>query len=327
MGRATKKKAPSSRYPAQIQEASETQLLRAFSKPKSWAESGTKYRALRITSTRRGRASVTAGFFDMLPTHISDMILLDLDYLSLATLCVVNSKVESFIKKRPFYKLVVEYCHTTLREMKKRDLISVHKARHVYRALINPICSGPGCQRLGNSLFLPNCRRSCIQCLGRTPLLSAILLEGAEEKYELRAKDIIENVSCFKLPRENGTFVLEIETAELAIRLYGKKLVPLTCTPVWSEKAIVPFPFLDPESRKLEFGRQCRACYLRLRKHENLWCESEIPPSDKQLAYWEQDQRYLKELGLALFGRKQLLRHITSGECLEAPKLWSREVR
>jgi hypothetical protein len=327
MGRTTKKKAPYSRDPAQIQGASEARLLQALSKPKSWAESGMKYRALRINPRRRGRISVTAGLFDLLPTEISEMILLDLDYPSLATLCGVNSKVESFIKNRPFYKLVVEYCHNTLQEMKKRDLIRVHNARQVYRALINPKCSGPGCQRLGNSLFLPNCRRSCIHCLGYTPLLSAMLLEGAEEKYELHAKDIIENVTCFKLPRENGIFVLEVETAKLAIRLHGEKPVAPTCTPAWSEEAVVPFPFLNPTSGNLEFGRQCRACYLRFKEHESLWCETEIEPSDEELAYWERDRRRLKELGLAFLGRKQLLEHITSGECLEAPKLWSREVR
>lgn len=246
--------------------------------------------------------SVTAGFFDLLPIEILDMILLDLDYPSLATLCVVNSKVESFIKKRPFYKYVVEYCHTALQEMKRRGLIRVHKAMHVYRALINPQCSGPGCQRLGNLLFLPNCRRSCIQCLGYTPLLSAMSLEGAEEKYDLDAKDITGSIACFKLPRENGIFVLEAEAAELAIRLHGKNPVPPTCTPAWSEEATVPFPFLDPESEKLEFGRQCRACYIRFKEHENLCCEIEIPPSDEELASWEKDQRYLEELGLAVFG-------------------------
>jgi hypothetical protein len=327
MGRATKKKAPPSRYPVQLQEASEAQLLRTLSKPKSWTELGLKHRALRITPRRRGRISVTAGFFDLLPAEILDMILLNLDYPSLATLCAVNSKVESFIKKRPFYKLVVEYCHAALEEMKKRDLDRVHNARHVYRALIDPHCSGPGCQRLGNSLFLPSCRRSCFQCLGRTPLLSAMLLEGAEEKYELHAADIIENVVCFKLPRENGIFVLEAETAELATRFHGKKPVPPTCTPAWSDAAIVPFPFLDPMSGNLEFGRQCRACYLRFKRHGTQWCETEIEPSDQELAYWGQGRRCLEELGLALYGRKQLLEHISSGECLEAPKLWLREVR
>ncbi|KUL82070.1 hypothetical protein ZTR_09109 [Talaromyces verruculosus] len=154
-----------------------------------------------------------------------------------------------------------------------------------------------------------------------------MLLEGAQGKYELHAKDIIDNVACFKLPRHNGIFVVEVEATELAIRLHGEKPVLPTRTPVWSEQAIVPFPYLDPESKSLEFGRQCRACYLRFTGYENMWCETEIGPSDEELTYWEEDRRCLEELGKALFGRKQLLDHIISGECREAPKLWSREAR
>jgi hypothetical protein len=38
--------------------------------------------------------------------------------------------------------------------------------------------------------------------------------------------------------------MLEVETTELAIRLYSEKLVPLTCTPAWLEEAIVLSYFL-----------------------------------------------------------------------------------
>lgn len=325
MGRAVKKKVLSGRRPTEIEEASEAQLLRTFSKPKSWAELGIKHHAVRATQGRRGRISVDAGFVDFIPTEILDMILLDLDYPSLATLCLVNSKVEFFIKNRPFYKLVVKGCNNVLQELKKRDLIHVHTAKLVYRALISPKCSGPGCQRLGNSLFLPNCRRSCIQCLGYKPLLSAMSLQRAQEKHELHAKDITENVASFQLPGESVSFVSEAEVAELAIRLHGEKPVPPTCTPVWSEKAIVPFPLFDAEKEKLDFGRQCRACYLRFEKHENMWCEIEIQPSGGEMACWKREWRHLRELGLAVLTRKQLLQHVTSGECVEAQKLWSRE--
>jgi hypothetical protein len=71
-----------------------------------------------------------------------------------------------------------------------------------------------------------------------------MLLEGVEEKYEIHVKDIIENATSFKLPRENRISVLVVETTELTIRLYSEKLVPLTCTPAWLEEAIILFYYL-----------------------------------------------------------------------------------
>ncbi|GIJ89538.1 hypothetical protein Asppvi_008480 [Aspergillus pseudoviridinutans] len=327
MARQRTGKAAASHYPSQINEARDAQLLQVFSKPNSWVQSGVKPSPLRTTARKRGRLSKAAGFFDAVPHEILNMILLNLDYLSLAKLCTTNSKVAAYIKRQPFYKLVVEYCHNTLRSMAMLDLHRAHDARHVYKALVDPKCSAPGCKKLGNSLFLPNCRRSCLNCLGRTPISTALVLEAAINKYGLSKMAITENILCFKLPNLPEWFVVAAEAIDLATRLYGRRPVD-SCLPLlWSEMATVPFPFLDPDSRRLEFGRQCRACYMAYVEHRDIWTQIEIPPTDSDSKNWEMKLRDLEERGLAVFGIRTLLSHVRSGDCPEATVFWSQEIK
>ncbi|THC94289.1 hypothetical protein EYZ11_006225 [Aspergillus tanneri] len=123
MARSSKKKAPAHRYPDLVKEASEAQILQVLSIPKTWVEADMKCRPLRISPRKRTRLKVTSGFFDFLPFEILDMILLGLDYCSLSTLCVVNTKAESYIKHTLFYKNVVEHCYKALQKMKEWDLL------------------------------------------------------------------------------------------------------------------------------------------------------------------------------------------------------------
>ncbi|KAL2866065.1 uncharacterized protein BJX67DRAFT_356508 [Aspergillus lucknowensis] len=315
------------KLPANIEDASDTQLLRLLSNPKDWKSASLERRPLRITPRIRQRTSVSSGFFDRLPLEILDMILLELDYASLARLCQTNTTVERYIKHRPFYKLAVEYCHGALQEMANLDLIRLHSARQVYATLRRPACSTPGCTKLGNMIFLPNCQRTCLHCCWRQPLSSALELGYAKVKYNLSKAKITGNLLCFKLPKRRGlTFVVEADVIELAARLRGE-VKPLPCAAtVASEDATKPFPFIDPTTGDMDFGRLCRPCNVEFLECALVWNDVEEDPTEEDLAEWERHSVALREPGLRLFGTKQLLQHVRSGECSTAQGFWSAEI-
>ncbi|GAQ08651.1 hypothetical protein ALT_5972 [Aspergillus lentulus] len=153
------------------------------------------------------------------------------------------------------------------------------------------------------------------------------MLEAAETKYGLNKTAITENILCFKLPNLTEWFVVAAEAIDLATRLYGRRPDD-SCSPtLWSDMVQVPFPFLDPESREMEFGRQCRACNMAYVEHRDIWTKTEISPTESESEDWERNLRDLEDLGLTVFGIRELLRHIRSGDCPEATVFWAQEIQ
>ncbi|KAL2800532.1 hypothetical protein BJX66DRAFT_332101 [Aspergillus keveii] len=321
--------------PKSLQDATDTQLLKTLSKPQRspWPERKTKPRprSLRITPKRRYRApeAASSSFFDILPLELLDMILVQLDYISLTRLSATNTKAERFIKTRTYYRLVVENCYMFLAELRRIQLLSIPSAASIYHALCKPICSTPDCQRLAGFFFLLTCRRYCYQCLGTTPQTTALCTIMVEEKYHIARDDILANLLCLRSSeRPRSLFVLEADVHSLAARLFGEER-RIHCLDRWwtMELTSLPLPFVDEETKQVEQGRLCRACNTALEDHSRLWQQMEIQPTKDEWDAWERRREKMEEPAYKVHGTKQLLQHIRSGECPHAQGFWLQEAR
>ncbi|CEL03395.1 hypothetical protein ASPCAL04550 [Aspergillus calidoustus] len=232
MRKPMRKKSPAihNALPKSLQDAKDTQLLKALSKPQRspWPERKTDPwpRPLRITPKRRYRAA-SSSFFDTLPLELVDMILLQLDYTSLARLSATNTKAERFLKTRPYYKLVVENCYIFLAELRRIQFLSVPRAASIYHALWT------------------------------APQNTALCTIMVEEKYHISRDDILGNLLYLRSSeRPKSLFVLEADVHSLAARLFGEER-RVRCLDRWwtRELASSPLPFVDEERKQVEQGR------------------------------------------------------------------------
>ncbi|KAL3460346.1 hypothetical protein BJX64DRAFT_186849 [Aspergillus heterothallicus] len=325
MGKPLKKKIStiSKPLPPDLSDASDTQLLRLFSKAQRAPWPGLKispqHRPLRVTPRRRYRRIALSGFFDALPLELIDMIFLQLDYVSLSRLSATNTKAESFIKTRPYYKLIVENCHLFLGELRRIGFSHVPCAASIYHAICNPTCSGPDCTRLAGLFFLPTCQRYCYQCVGKTPQSRALCTIMVEEEYHIPRGDILDNLLCLRSSeRSKSLFVLEADVINLTMRLFGEER-RVCCSNRWWSRDLtsLPLPFVDPETKGVEQGRLCRACNAAFKQLAHCWEDIECGPSVEELVMWRKDLEK-EESGNKVYGKKQLLQHLRSGECPHA---------
>jgi hypothetical protein len=271
---------------------------------------------------------VSSGFFDHVPVEILELILLQLDYATLGRLCGLNTKVEAFIKNRPWYKLVLEYCHGPLRAMVKTKLLHIHSAEALHKAFSNPHCSALRCSNLSDNLFLPTCRRYCFSCLGTTPTSTALCLRFVEEKYEVKWEEVRANMLCLKGPDvgyPTSIFALEDDMMDFTRRYYGKqRVIPHPDDArFWSRLATVAFPFVDAETQGVEFGRRCRACYEAYKEYAGIWNEIEIDPGPEKMKEWEREVEKMERTAEIVYNTKRFLWHYQSGECPKAKNFWS----
>ncbi|KAL2821501.1 hypothetical protein BJX63DRAFT_218167 [Aspergillus granulosus] len=321
--------------PLNLTDASDTQLLKRFSKPERgpWPEPKTNPRPhpLRITPRKRSRKPpASSGFFDTLPLELLDMILLQLDYVSLTRLSATNTTAESYIKTRPYYKLVVENCCLFLGELRRIGFLHVPSAASIYDAVCKPVCDMPSCRHLAGSLFLPTCRRYCRHCLGATPQSTALCTILVEERYHIAKKDILKNLLCVRSSqRPNSLFVVEADVIGLAARLFGEEQRRVPCHGRgWTrDLASLPLPFVDAETNHVEPGRMCRACNAAFEELAHCWEEIDAQPAQNEWVAWEKQLQEMEGPACKVYGTKQLLQHIRSGECLHAQELWSKEYR
>ncbi|KAJ0425396.1 hypothetical protein BJY00DRAFT_308144 [Aspergillus carlsbadensis] len=335
MGKPAKKNLPTvhKALPQRLQDASDTQLFRALSKPQRspWLErkTGPLPRPLRITPKRRYRTPQVASssFLDILPLELLDMILLQLDYASLARLSATNTKAERFIKTRPYYKAVIEDCYTFLAELRRIQFLAIPSAASIYHAFCTPTCSTPDCQRLAGGFFLLTCRRYCYQCLGTAPQNTALCTIMVEEKYRIARDDILGNLLCLRSSeRRNSLFVLEADVQRLAARLFGEERRVRCLDRWWTRKlASLPLPFVDEETKKIEQGRLCRVCNTAFEEYSRLWQQIEVEPTKDEWDTWKKGLETIEESAYKVYGTKQLLQHIRSGECPSAEEFWLEE--
>ncbi|KAL3472871.1 hypothetical protein BJX99DRAFT_208389 [Aspergillus californicus] len=125
------------------------QLLYTYSgkgKLTGWAaDTAPRRRPLRITTRNENTETlnVSSGLLDKLPYEILDLIFLELDHGTLATLCTMNTKIKKYIKTRRSYKLELEHCYDILCSMKKNRILHRHSARDIFATLLDPQCSVP----------------------------------------------------------------------------------------------------------------------------------------------------------------------------------------
>ncbi|KAL5343140.1 hypothetical protein BJX70DRAFT_209079 [Aspergillus crustosus] len=275
-----------SQSPPQLPTATPTQLLAHLSKPKNLERIRLNPSTSLNHTTKRQRKYAPAGIFEFLPPEILDMVLLSLDYASLGRLCSLNSKVEVYIKSRPWYKLALEHCSSALKIMGMVKLLRIHNAGAISSALFNPQCCTPGCGNLSNNLFLPTCRRYCYDCLGTSPLSSALCSWFVEE-YGIGWEECKANMFYIKSPSTEyprSEFAMEEDVIEYAGRKYSKaRIIPgPQKARFWSELAAVPFPFVDTETRAVEIGRRCRACYETPEVYTLIETQISIEPTPEQ---------------------------------------------
>ncbi|KAL4887355.1 hypothetical protein BJY04DRAFT_212395 [Aspergillus karnatakaensis] len=245
------------------------------------------------------------------------MILLTLDYPSLAHLSALNTKIEALLKTRPWYKLILEYCASALKSMARLKILHLHTAASISKAFFNPNCSSPGCTALTDNLFLPTCRRYCNSCLGTTPTSTAVCSYFVIEDYNISWEECAANMPTMRSADagfQSFVCALEDDVVVYAREKYGKaRIIPASFKArFWSSLTTIRFPFVDSESKGVEFGRWCRACVEAFDAHMRLWTELET------VSRREEDNKRmgeeLKEKAETVYNTKQLLWHVQSGD-------------
>jgi hypothetical protein len=150
-----------------------------------------------------------------------------------------------------------------------------------------------------------------------------------EEKYHISRDDILGNLLYLRSSeRPKSLFVLEADVHSLAARLFGEER-RVRCLDRWwtRELASSPLPFVDEERKQVEQGRLCRACITSFEEYSRLWQQIEVKPTKDQWDTWRKELEKMEEAAYKVYGTKQLLQHIRSGECSHAQEFWLEKTR
>lgn len=232
------------------------------------------------------------------------MLILNLNFPTLAALRATNSILEEYIGNLPCYKLVLENCRQALQGMTKMRFHDLHTVGDIYAALLDPKCWSR-CGNQGDRLFLPSCRRCCNACVGQTYAFEVVYVERLAAYYGLsealvnkNSLTFLENNSrIYRNPNRKNRFPRRLVVGGDVVRLMGQTYGTLAGgnpPVVWDKKPeelsvgmTVRFPFVNLDGVKVEFGRYCRACnkggfdLKSMRHSKKKWDEGEIPFSDR----------------------------------------------
>ena len=175
----------------------------------------------------------TAGHFDLLPLEIIYSILEMIDVLSVFSFGCASAQTNSLARSLLAYRDVVRYAPGALKALCKTGMLSTHPLHNVHHVLTHSECL---CGDFGPFLYLPTCRRVCLNCLPDDQALLVMSPPAAQAHFAL-TKAELEGISRIRaVPGTYGppdrfsqyfkhttfTEVVSFAHAEaIAIRKYG----------------------------------------------------------------------------------------------------------
>ena len=125
---------------------------------------------------------------DVLPVELQFFILERLDFRSLSRLARSCHRAMAVVQSFPAYRSVMEHGSMALLALSRMDLLSVHSAATLYKALRSMDCSC--CKAFAPFLFLPTCERGCYVCLSMEWPLRVIHRIEAKRIFGLTEQDL-----------------------------------------------------------------------------------------------------------------------------------------
>lgn len=122
-----------------------------------------------------------SGKLDLLPVELLHNIFQSLDFQSLRCLRVVNFATKQLVEALPAYADLVKHAPNALRALADTNLLSYFDATQLYDVLLCDRCAG--CNEFGDHLFLPACKRCCIDCLLDHPYMRVITVSAAKKRF------------------------------------------------------------------------------------------------------------------------------------------------
>lgn len=126
------------------------------------------------------RRSVS-GRFDLIPDELLNHVFVLLDIETLRSLRLVNFATKQLVESLPAYADLMKHAPETIHVLECTNLLSYFAANQLYEALLCDRCAG--CNEYGNFLFLPACKRCCIDCLSDHPYMRVITVAAAKERF------------------------------------------------------------------------------------------------------------------------------------------------
>jgi len=240
----------------------------------------------------------SAGDFDGLPVEMIHNILRKLDFDSLGSMRLVNSKTQSIVDSLPEYKAMITHAPSIIHTLRVTTTSSHFTAEELYGLLINEHCVV--CNDFGLFFFIPLGVRCCYPCLYNDPQFGVMTLAKAKTELGIKQEEfreifpVIRTVpGCYDWdtrrplhPRrgliarhcEQITIVSTEQASQLSTKTSHKfrttnsepKLTFRFQTPARSGSfmgeppyrgmAAVAFPWLNQQRRSLEDGILCQGC-------------------------------------------------------------------
>ncbi|KAM0324910.1 hypothetical protein ACHAQA_007876 [Verticillium albo-atrum] len=182
------------------------------------------------------------GLFKRLPIELRDIVLSDLDILSLCQLMMASSGTHAMVTGFPPFHDLVKHASPVLITLGKMRLAKVHTISAVLAVLTSPHCVA--CGQMGPFICLPTCERACLDCLNRNIRFSVLTYPQARVIYRLSAKQAATLPTMWTVetpmrdqPVGRVRMVNERHAAQLALALYGADGDPHRKGRVWSKVA------------------------------------------------------------------------------------------
>jgi len=240
----------------------------------------------------------SAGDFDGLPVEMIHNILRKLDFDSLGSMRLVNSKTQSIVDSLPEYKAMITHAPSIIHTLRVTTTSPYFTAENLYSLLINEHCVA--CDDFGLFLFIPLGVRCCYSCLYNDPQFAVMTLARAKTELGIKQEEfgklfpVIRTVpGCYDwdtrrpLHPRRGLIArhceqIKIVGTEQASQLSTKTSHKLRNTnsepkltlrfqtparsgsfmgePPYRGMAAVAFPWLNQHRRVLEDGVLCQGC-------------------------------------------------------------------
>ena len=140
---------------------------------------------------------------DTLPLELLHLILNALDFRSLFSLLMANTRCRTLVESFPTYKRTVAHATGVLAAMNRTKTPTIHSAVQIYAALSSEFCVL--CNDYGPFLFLLTAERCCLNCLRDKPSLRVIPLSRAAFCFGLSRGTVAKLPSMRGLP---GTYCI-----------------------------------------------------------------------------------------------------------------------
>lgn len=239
------------------------------------------------------------GYLDKLPFELLDMVIDQVDILSLIQVGYTCRRGQELVASIPSYAKLLKHCPHTLAALSKMRLLELYTCKRVEKALQSEECCC--CGNFGAFLFLLSCERCCFQCLKDKPALWVIPRAQAGKFFHLSTQQMKTMPTARSVPgkyfvtllisRPRTQLLVGVRAVkELAIRIHGSDMTDcLRSLRALSEKEYGSFMFL--RRAQLNFSRHDPRMISREANAVNDMCNGmgtirfpHLPPLDQDQA-------------------------------------------